>query len=58
MGLFLEILMQTSKHTVWVRLKIEAENKKEAEEVAARLMEHAQEVKPLSDRLTYWGFKK
>ncbi len=50
--------MQTSKHTVWVRLKIEAESKKEAEEVAARLMDHAQKVAPLVGRLTYWGIKK
>jgi len=55
--------METSKHTVWVRLKIEAASKEEAEEVAARLMrvgmEHAQEVEPAGgDRLTYWGLKK
>ena len=55
--------MGTSKHTVWVRLKIEAESKEEAEEVAARLMrvgmEHVQEVEPAGgDRLTYWSLKK
>lgn len=51
--------MQTSKHTVWVRLKIEAESKEEAEAIATRLMEHAQNVDPVaSARLTYWGLKK
>ena len=29
--------MQTSKHTVWVRLKIEAESKEEADGIAAKL---------------------
>ncbi len=50
--------MQTSKHTVWVRLKIEAESKKEAEEVAARLLDHAQKAEPDGYKLTYWGIKK
>lgn len=55
--------METSKHTVWVRLKIEAASKEAAEAIAAQLMrvgmEHAQNVEPVaSARLTYWGLKK
>lgn len=49
-----------TKHTVWVRLKIEAASKEEAEAIATRLMEYAQDMwAPLDgDRLTYWGLKK
>lgn len=52
--------MGTSKHTVWVRLKIEAESKEEAEAIATRLMEYAQDTWPPDDvdKLTYWGLKK
>lgn len=49
-----------TKHTVWVRLKIEAESKEEAEKIAARLMEYARDAWPMhdGDKLKYWGIKK
>lgn len=50
------------KHSVFVRLKIEADTKKEANEIAERLMRagmaHALEVEPTSgEALKYWGLK-
>ena len=52
--------MGTSKHTVWVRLKIEAESKEEAEAIATALMEYAQDTWPPTyvDMLKYWSLKK
>ena len=52
-----------TKHSVWVRLKVEAESKKEANNIAERLMrcgmEYAKEVAPaeIGEALTYWGLK-
>lgn len=51
-----------TKHSVWVRLKVEADSKKEAHTIAERLMrvgmEHAKEVEPTSgEALKYWGLK-
>ena len=49
-----------TKHTVWVRLQIEAESKEDAEAIATRLMEYAQDMwAPLDgDKLKYWSLKK
>lgn len=51
-----------TKHSVWVRLKVEADSKKEADRIAERLMRvgmmHAKEVEPASgEALAYWGLK-
>ncbi len=49
-----------AKHTVWVRLKIEAESKEDAEAIATQLVKHAKETEPAGwgDRLKYWSLKK